>query len=455
MFYPEIFEENQKIANGSNPEDAEFPDWIHLKANLLGNFPDNLKYSKELLDWIMNSSYITHPTAVVACFITIISSLTARKVYTDTGCSTTLYTIAIAPTGSGKDIVMDIPKKVSNLFLRQKEVLIQGKINSEAALDDIFKDNDVVTYIVDEFGDILGQMLKGGSSHFTALMRKFKTLYSSTNGTYESARYSSSGGRTKLEEPWEKEKPCFILTGITTKEQLLSNLKEKMIHDGFLNRFIIMNGSNIQPWQLENIVQKNIPESIKNRISAILTTIFYNKNELIIKRSIDAKKYYNDFIGTPYKEGSDIQAFCKNGNFEENAAISNRWRENALRLATALTAYDISLVPVTYESISEVSKEVLEWSYTFIKNISIEFYKTFEDEANQTTYQKNKDKAIKWFKEKQINPSIKHSLSYLVQYSRVFKNLQPAQRKVLLNDLIESGIIDIIDEMEKKYYKYK
>ena len=38
--------------------------------------------------------------------------------------------------------------------------------------------------------------------------------------------------------------------------------------------------------------------------------------------------------------------------------------ENALRLATALTAYDISLVPVTYESISEVSKEVLEWSYT-------------------------------------------------------------------------------------------
>ena len=31
------------------------------------------------------------------------------------------------------------------------------------------------------------------------------------------------------------------------------------------------------------------------------------------------------------------------------------------------------------------------------KNIIIKFYKTFEDETNQTTYQKNKDKTIKWF----------------------------------------------------------
>ena len=76
----------------------------------------------------MNSSYITHPTAVVACFITIISSLTARKVYTDTGCSTTLYTIAIAPTGSGKDIVMDIPKKFQ-IYSCVKGSIIQGKIN--------------------------------------------------------------------------------------------------------------------------------------------------------------------------------------------------------------------------------------------------------------------------------------------------------------------------------------
>ena len=70
-------------------------------------------------------------------------------------------------------------------------------------------------------------MLKGGSSHFTALMKNLRHFILQQMELMNLQDIQVLVDETKLEEPWEKEKPCFILTGITTKEQLLSNLKEK------------------------------------------------------------------------------------------------------------------------------------------------------------------------------------------------------------------------------------
>ncbi len=139
MLYPEILEEARRHVDQGNPELAEFADRALLKANILGHFPHTLKHSYALLDWIMYTSYIVHPTAIVASFLTILSGLTARGVYTHTGISTPLFTIAIAPTGSGKDIVTDVPRKVFDLYPRDNFTCMQSKISSEGALDDIFR----------------------------------------------------------------------------------------------------------------------------------------------------------------------------------------------------------------------------------------------------------------------------------------------------------------------------
>ncbi len=270
-------------------------------------------------------------------------------------------------------------------------------------------------------------------------------MYSSTNGIYESARYSNSGSVKITNVSFTKEKPAFILTGITTKTQLFKDLKEDMLSDGFLNRFIIMNGSEMDPWTTKTLVNKEIPKDIQSHLSSFITTIYGfkktdytdgtapNKEDfLVLKMSPDAKNYYDSHIGNAYTEDSDIYALCKNDQSGIMQEISVRWRENALRLATAITAYELQ---------PHVTLETLQWCYTFVKTMSLEFLKTFENEANKSKYEEQKEKAILWFKMHSGNTNTLHEISTLPQSARVFKNLSRAERIALLDDLVDQGIL--------------
>lgn len=457
MFYPEIIEENNKFIDEGNPELADFLDWVHLKAHILGHFPSNLKNSEKLLDWITHSGYMVHPTAIVASFITILSGLTARAVYTETGVSTALYTIAMAPTGSGKDIVTDIPRIIFNVLNREDMVCIHSKIHSEGALDDIFRENNIVVQIIDEFGDQLGQMLSDRSGHLKALMQKYKTLYSSTNGIYESSHYSSGGGKKPSPPVLKIERPNFVLTGITTKQQLLMRLKEEMLYDGFLNRFIIMDGSSMNPWRNKRYVKKEIPLDIKAILDTYISHVFVFKKTditdnflptqeefLTLKMSPDARAYYHDVIGDAYAEDTDICNYCKDDKTEMMKEVSVRWRENALRFATAISAF---------EGHHCVEKTTLEWCYNFIKKMSIEFLKAFMDESNHTKQEQNYDKAVLWFKTHHDVTSPWHEISKLPQNARVFKTLKRLERTALIQDLIDGCIIE--KSSDEKFVAYK
>lgn len=444
MLYPEIYDIHTYLKQGIDILDIEYEDWRFMKGSILGEFPESLTESRKLMVWLLHSSSIVHPAAVVSSFITIVGGLTARKVYTDTGASTSLYNIAIAPTGSGKNIITEAPQKIFMQYNDPNRAFIQSHITSVGALDDIFKVNDVVIQVIDEFGDQLGQMLGDSSGHLKALTHKYKMLYSSTNGVYESTRYSSTGGKIDTNEPWTKEKPCFSLTGATTKKQLFSRLKESMIHDGFLNRFIIMEGSDMQPYQTKHMVQSSPTKEIITHINSLISSYLkLSDEEIVIPMSPGAKEYYFNTIGDPYTKDSDIYNYCKDDETEVVREISARWRENAIRLATAITAYEKQYT---------VELETLEWCYEFIKKMSMEFLKAFENEVSKTQYQIKKDKAINWFKDHKTDW---YSLSDLAQKARPFKNMNANERRTMLSDLEELDIVEVKEEQSKKLYKLK
>ena len=443
MLYSELYDADTYLDKGVPLEFLELEDWRFMKGSILGEFPESLKESRRLMEWLLHSSHIVHPVAVVSSFITIVGGLGARKIYTETDASTTLYNVAIAPTGSGKDIITQAPQKIFNKYQIPNTAFVQSKITSEGALDDIFKENDVVIHVVDEFGDQLGQMLSDSGGHLKALTYKYKTLYSSTNGIYASIRYSSTGGKSSPATPWTKEKPCFSLTGATTRTQLLSRLKESMIHDGFLNRFIIMDGSNMEPYQTGHTVKKELPHEIELHINSFITHFLIPPNETKIPMSHDAGEFYYKSIGSAYNKDSDIFDFCKADESEVAREISARWRENSIRLATAITAYEMQYT---------VTLETLKWCYNFIKKMSVDFVDTFQNEVSKTQYQIKKDKAISWFKMKKGKT---YSLSDLAQSARPFKNLTSNERKTLLTDLQEVEIIELVQVDKKNVYRLK
>lgn len=196
--------------------------WNKLQQDLLKDFPENYSANVRLIKEILAYNHIVHPTAIVTTYFTIISGLTAQSFYTEKNSSTTLYTVAIAGTGTGKDIAVKLIPKIFDIIeakattIDTEYQIIKSKITSVGALDNIFQDKRMIIQIIDEFGDALGKMQGGG--HAGELTAKLKELYSLTNGKYESTNYARSNRNSAFKIV--RDYPCYILSGITTKEQL-------------------------------------------------------------------------------------------------------------------------------------------------------------------------------------------------------------------------------------------
>lgn len=408
-------------------------------------FLSTMPMCNQLYKWLMLSDVKTHPIAALTSMLTIASAISARAYYSDTKASTTLYLIMIGKTGTGKNAVVTIPNAIMHA-IDAKHKIISGKIHSEGAMDDIFKYQNVAIQIVDEFGDFLGHMLNDKGGYFKVIGAKMKNLYSLTNGLYEPARYSSAGGKNKTDEPWFTDRPCFGITGVTTEVQLLRHLNAGQISDGFLNRFIILNGQNVEP-QLNKRPSCDIPVSILEHIMSIPMGTGYSEATLngsnqrinyladdeycVIPFSKEANEYYETFIGDADIKDTDIYNFCQNDASEIKREISVRWRENALRMAVALSVY---------EKFNEVPLHVLEWCYNLVKQSSLNFLQLFEEKASQTQYEELKAKALTWFRS-QNDLQKWHDLSHLARNARPFSAMKGKERKELLDDLVESGYL--------------
>ena len=439
---PEQLTSNNIIAESELLETGEY-------NSIFQSFPK----CNELYQWLMVSDAKTHPIAALTALLTIVSAITARGYYSDTKASSTLYLIMIGKTGVGKNTVVKIPNAVMNA-LDSKHKILTGKIHSEGAMDDIFKFQNIAVQVVDEFGDFLGHMLNDKGGYFKAIAAKMKNLYSLTNGIYEPSRYSSTGGKNKTDDPWHTTRPCFGITGVTTETQLLRYLNADQISDGFLNRFIILNGQNVDP-QFNHDPVYGIPEDILEHISSIKMATGYsdasvtglnhftNDEYRTIPCSKDAKRYYNTYIGDADIKGTDIYRFCLNDESEIKREISVRWRENALRMAVALSAY---------EKFDEVPLNVLKWCYNLVKQSSLNFLQLFEEKALQTQYEELKQKALTWFRSQNASEEY-YPLSHLARNARPFSTMKSKERKELLDDLVESGYLQTKTENVTTSYR--
>jgi hypothetical protein len=442
---------------GTRPEEENIINIIAesevVETNDYHPFLNSMSMCNRLFQWIMVSDVKTHPIAALTTLFTIASAVTARGYYSDTHTSSTLYLIMIGKTGVGKNTVVKIPNAIMNA-LDSKHKILTGKIHSEGAMDDIFKFQNVAIQVVDEFGDFLGHMLNDKGGYFKAIAAKMKNLYSLTNGIYEPSRYSSTGGKNKTDDPWHTTRPCFGITGVTTETQLLRYLNADQISDGFLNRFIILNGQDVDP-QFNHDPVYGIPEDILEHIRSIKMATGYsdasvtglnhftNDEYRTIPCSEDAKRYYNTYIGDADIKNTDIYNFCLNDESEIKREISVRWRENALRMAVALSAY---------EKYDEVPLNVLEWCYNLVKQSSLNFLQLFEEKASLTQYEEFKQKALTWFNS-QNDLTKWYDLSYLARNVRPFSKMKSKDRRDLLDDLVESNYLSKKTENNTDFYQ--
>jgi len=391
-------------------------------------FPEKLTHCIELEKWTKNSKNKTHDIASMMDVITIASAVTAGKYFGETRAPTSLYTILVLPTGSGKNSVVQNPAK-----LIPDDVAV-GNVTSLGALEDLIFDSPAITQIIDEYGDILGGMLSDKSSVKKEILTTQKSLYGSWDSVFQLRRYSSQGGRNEMKLR-SVTNPAYGICGISTEEQLMNWLSEKMISDGFLNRFIIVNGTGIVP----NLI-KSPNFDVSSNISKHIDIIKHAESRMI-KMEDDCTDYYHNIIGDADCVGTDINIWVQGD--EQRREISVRWRENAIRLATALAAY---------EQFKTLPKWLLEWSYSFVKFNSISFLKTFENRKNKSEFTNTLTAVRKWFshhKGKWV------SKTYIATNATRVSAMAAKKRNEILEELVERGNLTKKTEGGVTSYKYK
>lgn len=392
-------------------------------------FHPELKKCNEMYDWLMTSSRKVHHSAAIMTVITVASAASARTVYTETTAPTSLYTSLILPTGSGKNMVAQMASSILGSKIHN------GGIASVGGLETLLEMKPAVTQISDEFGDKLGHMIKDKGGYLKEVMGVHKSLYSIGENKHDTKAYSSGGGKLK-QTVATIDRPCFGLCGLSTRDQLLNNLDDSLLADGYINRFIFVDGTDIKPTFVEpEKIDRDKPmwfADIENDIRNNYTG--WDKEYTRIPMNVDARDYYLKFIGDCDWEGSDIHAFCKDDEYYRQ--VSQRWAENTIRLATALAAM---------EGLTSVPKWLIEWCYKFVKGNSIKFIDLFKDHEVKSDLvihiEKIKDK-LKAYNGAEINKSFINS-----KVTR-FKNLEIRMKNEVMTHLVENGYLQDIGKQK-------
>lgn len=440
---------------------------IELGENI--SLPKELVHCNKLLNHLMQMETKVHPFAAKAAFDTLIGALTARWVYSHTGTSTALYIIVIAKTGSGKNIGLNAIEQILE-SLNKGEKLVASQITSVGALDDLFKDSPTIVNIIDEFGDVLSNMDSGSQKQLATAMKK--VYASSATSQYNFGKYSSNGGKQSKDMNRLIKRPFYSILGLTTSEQFFEAANINMINDGFMNRFIILNGEDVKPIFNGIETQKELPEDILDHIKHLTDnqpatemllgsikppTYFSDDSPKVIKMTEEAQNYYAYTIGDADLENSDIYQFCSSEE-EQNIELSNlrrnisiRWRENSIRYATALAAY---------EGHQEIELYILQYAYNYVKTLGIQFLNLFKKEVIQTKLQKQMLLAEQWFREQEekseSSNSKRYTLSTIGQYMYPLKHLKGSERKHILDELVSINVLNLyVSGRTRQYYLAK
>ncbi len=406
-------------------------DLVTVHKSLISyELPVELEKLTELSKWIDNESAKTHPVASLVTTIAIASALSAGKTSADTDAPTSLYLVLILPTGGGKDAVFRIAEKLIANCIQF------GNLTSLGSLEDMLVESSNIMHFNDEFGDVIGAMLSDKNGSLKSIMAAQKILYSSSRRQYKTTRYSTQGGQKNLNHR-VIEKPCYGITGLSTEMQLFSKIGKDMIYDGFLNRFIFINGTGIQP----NFNDTCIADPSNEILDHIKSLSNYQGIRVKIKMTDSAKNYYDNIIGDADLPGTDINRWVQNE--EMRREISVRWRENSIRLATALAAY---------EKFETLPLWLLEWSYGFVKFNSISFLETFENRKNSSTFTETLDAVLKWFKS---HDGEWISLTAIANKATRLSAMTSKERNMILSELVEREHLEIRSNGNTTEYSFR
>ena len=215
--------ETGEVSQPSVQVGAGFPDALTRPPGLLGR----------IVDWIEATAKRPNRTLALGAATSVLGTLMGRRVAGPTMSGTHLYTVALAPTGAGKDHnlrVIDPLLKAANAG----HLVGPDEFMSQSAVVNLLQRAPLALCAMDEIGAYLARIgHRKASPHEKSMTKILRTAW---GVSFNSMRTPEWGARPSE----EIQAPALSIYGVSTPAEFFEALQAGDVINGFLNRFLLL-----------------------------------------------------------------------------------------------------------------------------------------------------------------------------------------------------------------------
>jgi hypothetical protein len=409
------------------------PQLLQMPHPLLRKVEDVIARSAEVTDKALNIAGVIH---LAACTV-------ARAVESDRDNHAALFLGIVARTGAGKNSSKNFAARAIKAAIRAD---VAREFCSGSALFSLLRRSPSAVLHLDEFGDKLAHGLKDrAGSHLAKGFSDLKEIFSQTGDQFNPAAYSmttlSDKERASAEQTLQPVmRPHLNIFAVTTPGQLSAAITDASVEGGLINRFLFVSASGllteneyfdkvVPDWLIEHMRLAHAgvgTERQKGNLSHLHlgaqdpNAIPQMRKHLFTEESMAVLGAFKDEIKR------------LGGNDEFMADISQRWRENAMRIALTLHSFsqpgEINIAP-----------DITHWCIAYVRFYGMQFARRLlELAAPSEHYGKRRQQYLLAFRS-----SPEGVTSHDLGKRAPWRNDPPSLRTSIVNDMLAAGEIVI------------
>ena len=209
----------------------------------------------DIVDWVTATARRPNRVLALATAVTVIGTLIGRRVARPTRSATHLYVVGIAPTGNGKQHVLD---SAVRLMKAAGDHIGPSQFFSLSAMIDLLDYKPLALCPQDEIGVFLKAITnRRATSHEASTSQILRSLWGVSFATLPTPAWAAR--RMGLISC-----PAISILGVSTPDEFYSALQGDSVNNGFLNRFLTLQ-SNVRATDATPI-DTTVPDRLRDTL---------------------------------------------------------------------------------------------------------------------------------------------------------------------------------------------
>lgn len=325
--------------------------------------------------WIVGCSYKEQPELTLLNTLACLSAVFGRRYTNPTNIRTNLFCCGIADTGKGKD----------NSRKMLKSLMKAAGLETYLAGDAVVSGAGIVTQMevqasnimmIDEFGMVLASISGAqAAQHHIDISTKMLSIFTSSGGVWNSGTYAD-----KKKEPVTLIDPNLCCYGCSTKSTYLDALKKASIKNGFLNRFLVIDGRSNPKKNRGDLVQ-DIPDDLIAKWQAFAPSSIGEMNKNIMLASPIVVQWGEC---KPLAEALSDKEDALTTRDDGMGSLFERYRELTLKVAAIFAICDNPQTPVYSKKYMELSEKIVSCSLHYLLDLAAnEMYENLYEKSRR------------------------------------------------------------------------